>query len=232
VRAGVLRRVLSATTAVSVAALLSVGLRADSRAQALQRPDLGGVWTLNAGLSDVPPEPSEAGGGRDGGGERGGRDPGRGDGGRGRGRGGGLGGFAPGAGSGRPGGMGRAGGRGNPEGAARVRDAVRDIMEPPAHLTITQTESMVVLTGPDGRTTRLSPDGQKVKDENTKMERKTRWDGGKLVSDISGIGPGKITQTFTLDAERRRLRITVLMEGGGRSGQPRTSTRVYDADVR
>ena len=45
-----------------------------------------------------------------------------------------------------------------------------------------------MLTGADGRTTRLSPDGKKIKDENTKIERKTKWDGGKLVSEINGLG--------------------------------------------
>ena len=112
----------------------------------------------------------------------------------------------------------------------RLCDAIRDITEPPAHLTITQSETMVVLTGPDGRTTRLATDGQKVKDENTKMERKTKWDGGKLVSEISGLGPGKMTQTFSVDPEHHQLRITVLMEGG-RSG-PRTIAQVYEPEPR
>jgi hypothetical protein len=114
---------------------------------------------------------------------------------------------------------------------ARMRDAMRDITNPSDHLIITQTESMVVVTGADGRTTRLSPDGKKIKDDNTKIERKTKWDGAKLVSDVSGLGPGKLTQTFAVDPERKQLRITVVMDGG-RSGQPRTITQVYDADAR
>ncbi len=114
---------------------------------------------------------------------------------------------------------------------ARMRDAMRDITNPSDHLIITQTESMVVVTGADGRTTRLSPDGKKIKDDNTKIERKTKWDGGKLVSEISGLGPGKQTQTFAVDPERKQLRITVVMDGG-RSGQPRTITHIYDADAR
>ena len=84
-----------------------------------------------------------------------------------------------------------------------------------------------LLTGADGRTTRLSPDGKKIKDENTKVERKTKWDGGKLVSEINGLGSGKMTQTFAVDPEGKQLRITVVMEG---RGQPRTITQVYDAD--
>ncbi|MGH9140207.1 MAG: hypothetical protein ACRD2I_03585, partial [Vicinamibacterales bacterium] len=134
---------------------------------------------------------------------------------------------------GRGGGMGRGGGAPamNPEDMARMRDAMRDITNPSDHLVITQTESMVVLTAADGRTTRLSPDGKKIKDENTKIERKTKWDGGKLVSEINGLGRGKMTQTFTVDSESKQLRLTVVMEGG-RSGQPRTITQVYDADPR
>ena len=102
----------------------------------------------------------------------------------------------------------------NPDDMARMRDAMRDITSPSDHLIITQTESMVVLTGADGRTTRLSPDGKKIKDENTKIERKTKWDGGKLVSEINGLGPGKMTQTFAVDPESKQLRMTVVMEGG------------------
>jgi hypothetical protein len=222
----VLQRVQSVMMVASVATLLAVWVPIDSRAQGPERPALGGLWTLNQDLSDQPPGRPEGGGDRDNGGDRSGDRSGGGGGGMGRGggrRGGG--GFG-----GRGGGMGRDSSQGNPEDAARIRDAIRDITQPPAHLTITQSESMVVLTGPDGRTTRLSPDGQKVKDENTKMERKTKWDGGKLVSEISGLGPGKMTQTFSLDPEHHQLRITVLMEGG--RGQPRTIAHVYEPDAR
>jgi len=126
--------------------------------------------------------------------------------------------------------MGR-GGDMDRESMARMRDAMRDLTNPSNHLTITQTESMVVITAADGRTTRLSPDGQKIKDDNTKIERKTKWDGGKLVSEIGGLGPGKTTQTFSVDPDSHQLRITVQMEGG-RAGQARTITNVYDADAR
>ena len=131
--------------------------------------------------------------------------------------------------------MGRGGGgdagRGNPEEMMRMRDAMRDVISPSDHLTITQSETMIVLTGADGRTTRLSPDGKKIKDDNTKVERKTKWDGGKLVSEINGLGQGKMTQTFAVDPDAKQLRITLVTEGG-RSNQPRTVTHVYDADPR
>ena len=51
------------------------------------------------------------------------------------------------------------------------------------------------------------------------------------MSEINGLGPGKMTQTFAVDPEGKQLRMTVVMEGG-RSGQPRTVTQVYDLDAR
>jgi hypothetical protein len=130
--------------------------------------------------------------------------------------------------------MGRRGAGGgappmNPDASARMRDAMRDVMNPSDRLTIVQTESMILITGADGRTTRLSADGKKIKDENTGVERKTKWDGGKLVSEISGLGPGKMTQTFAVDPEGHQLRVSVQMEGG-RSREPRTITHVYDPE--
>ena len=203
------RELLSAGMVVAVAALIATWLSIESRAQT--KPSLTGAWTLNTGLSDQPQ----------------GRGEQSGDTGRRRGGGSGHGG---GFGRGR---MGRGGGGGDapqPEAdraaTARKREAIRDIMDPSERLTITQTETMIVITTAEGRTTRLSPDGSKIKDDNTGIERKTRWDGDKLVSDISGAGPGKITQTYVVDPEHHQLRITASLQGA--RGQPRTVTHVYD----
>jgi hypothetical protein len=185
-------------------------------------PSIAGAWTRNADLSDTP-----AGRGQQG--EEGGRGgSGRGGGGGGRHGGGGGGGF--GGGFGRGGGMGRGGdtARGNPDEMIRMRDAARDVTNPPEHLTITQTESMIVVTGADGHTTRLAPTGKKIKDENTNVERKTRWDGGRLVSEVNGlVGRGKTTQTFAVDPDTHQLRITIATEG-----EPKTMSYVYDADAK
>jgi hypothetical protein len=188
-----------------------------SPAQTTEKTSIAGAWILNKESRDASP-----------GAERG--EPGdtnereRGD--RGAGRGGGFG-RRGGGGFGRMGVGGGGGGRADPEEVARMRDAMRDLMNPSDHLTITQTDSMIVITSADGRTMRLSPDGKKIKDENTKIERKTKWDGPKLVSEISGLGPGRMTQTFSVDPERHQLNVVVQMEGG-RSGQPRTVAHVYD----
>ena len=208
-------------TAATAAVLFITGwLAFEGRAQGPQTSALVGAWTLNRELSDPPPSPQG----------RGGEDGRHGHGGYGRGGGMGHGGYGGGMGHG-----GYGGGQGrmnaDPEEMARMRDAMRDIIIPPEHLTIVQTESMIVFTGPDGRTTRLSPDGKKVKDDNTKIERKTRWDGGKLVSEISGASPGKIIQTYAADPETKQLRIAVQVERGN-GDQPITIEYVYDTDVR
>ena len=199
---------------VILAALIGVWLSAESRAQAQPPADsIAGAWTLNKDLSDKPQTgrtDEDAGRRRGGGG--GGRDRG------GMGRGGGM----------RGGGMGRGG---NPEDAQRMRDAMRDVLNPPDRLTIVQTASMIVITTGDGRVTRLAPDGTKIKDDNTKIERKTRWDAGKLVSEVSGLGPGKITETYAIEPEHRQLLVTVAMDNS-RMPQPMTQHRVYDADAR
>lgn len=198
--------------------LIGVWLSTESSAQVVDKPSIAGAWTMNRGLSDPGGQNDQADSGRRNGGG-GGRRGGYGRGGGGFGRGGG-------------GGYGRGGGgqgRMNPDEAARMRDAMRDVTDPPDHLVITETDAMIVLTSPDGRTTRLSPDGKAIKDDNTKVERKTKWDGGKLVSEISGLGSRKMTQTFAINPELHQLRVTVQIEGSGQT-PARTITHVYDAD--
>ena len=181
---------------------------------------IAGAWTLNTDLSDKPQQQTQADGGDRGGGY--GRGGGRSGGGRG-GRGGGFGGGGFG---------GRGGGQTsgvNPEDRERMRQAMLDIMNAPNRLTITQTSSMVTIVTDDGRTTRLDPNGKGIKDESTKITRKSKWDNGKLVSEISGAGPGKITETYAIDPEHHRLTVTVQMENRG--PQARVIHRVYDAQA-
>ena len=175
-----------------------------------------GAWTLNRDLSDT--------GQGNGNGQNDGDNPGRqGSGyGGGRRRGGGFGG----------GGFGRGGGGfggaqpQNTEAAQRMRSAMRDEMTPPDHMTIVQTETTIIITTMDGRTTRLSTDGKKVKDDSTGIERKTKWDGGKLVSEVNGLGSGKITETYSVDAELKQLRVALAVDGPRKMAL----TRVYDLD--
>jgi hypothetical protein len=192
------------------AALLVLGPAATRHvnAESDKLAPLIGAWTVNKELSDDP------------------RDQGTGHESRDRGRRGGGGGFGRGGGGGRRGG-GFGGGQpasSDPEQAERMRAALRDVMNLPDHVTIVEAGSLIVITGADGRTTRLSPDGKKIKDESTKSERKTVWTDGRLVSEISGLGAGKITQTISVDPDRHQMRVAVQMEH-----RP-AIVRVYDAD--
>jgi hypothetical protein len=174
-----------------------------------------GAWTLNKDLSDLGPGQN-----RDGdGGQNGDDSPRRGGGGRRRG-GGGFGG----------GGFGR-GGSGNTqpqdsEAAQRKRNALRDELQAPDHMTIVQSEMTIIITTRDGRTTRLSTDGKKVKDDSTGVERKTKWDADKLVTEVTGLGSGKITETYSVDGELKQLRMALAMDGPRKT----SLTRVYDLD--
>ena len=109
-------------------------------------------------------------------------------------------------------------------------DAMRDLMTPADRLTIVRSDDTVIMTGADGRTTRLATTGKSIKEENTGIERKTKWSGQTLQSEVSGLRGGKITQTWAVDPETHRLRVTTtLPEGRGGGSQPATLTAVYDA---
>jgi hypothetical protein len=174
-----------------------------------------GAWTLDKKLSDVADNRSRSGGAprsRGGGGFHGGGGHGRG-------------GF-PGAGGGSSGGHG-----GDPEEATRRQEAWRDLIEAPDHMTIVQTESMIVITARDGRTTRLSPDGKKIKDESTNVERKTRWEDGKLVSEISGSA-GRATEIYSVNPAQHELLVVVRLESSGADENVRVLHRLYTLDAR
>jgi len=105
---------------------------------------------------------------------------------------------------------------------------MRDLMEAPERLTITETESLVIVTAGDGRTTRLSPDGKKIKDESTGLARKTRRENGTLVSEITG-GRDKIIETYAVDPEHHQLRVTLKIDNS-RLPNGGVVRHVYDAE--
>lgn len=185
-------------------------------------PSIVGAWTLNKDLSDQQStqQSGDSSGRSGGGGYGGGRRGGGGFGGGGRRGGFGGGGFGGGAGGG-----GARGG--NPDDMRRMRQAMQDIMEVPDRMTITQNDTSVIITTGDGRTTRLSADGKKVKDDSTGIERKTQWskDKSQLVSEISNVGPNKITQTFAVNPDSHQLTVTFDF---GKNSRRQPNHRVYD----
>lgn len=199
-------------TVVTVAAAALVTIHADT-----PKPNdaIVGAWTLNKDASQLAPDRGDNGDG-----QRGDNTGRSGGGGRRRG-GGGFGG----------GGFGRGGGGFNAqpqdrEAAQRMRDAMRQELQAPDHMTIVSSDTILIITTPDGHTTRLAPDGKKIKDESTGVERKTKWDAGKLVSEVTGLGRGKITETYSVDADAKQLRVKLDVDGPRKMSQ----TRVYDLD--
>src|SRR5262249_61090680 len=112
---------------------------------------------------------------------------------------------------------------------ARMREATRELLNAPNHLTIVQNGNTVVMTGPDGRTTRLATDGKKIKDESTSIERRTKWENERLVSEISGVGNGKITETYWVDVDHHQLHREL---HGENTRRPLSASQVYDADAK
>ena len=196
---------------VTVLTVAAVSLVVDAAAQTAASNDvIVGAWTLNRGASDLGAAGEGNGDGREG---RDGRDGG------GRRGGGGFG-----------GGVGRQGfGNQQPqnqEAMQRLRDALRQELQAPDHMTIVSSATTVIITTPDGHTTRLATDGSKIKDESTGVERKTKWDRGKLVSEVSGLGRGKITETYSVDVDAKQLSVKLEIDGPRKT----TETRVYDLD--
>jgi hypothetical protein len=96
----------------------------------------------------------------------------------------------------------------------RRMNAVRDVVQPAERLTIVRTDAMVIITTGDGRTTRLAPDNSRIKDQSSGIERRTHWDGERLVSEINGLGRGRATETYSLDPQTHQLVVDFDLGGG------------------
>ena len=89
---------------------------------------------------------------------------------------------------------------------------------------------MIIITTNEGRTTRLAPTGKSIKDANSRIERKTKWDSGKLVSEITGPGGNTTTERYWVDADAHQLHVQLVIPNRARSTDPTTLNRLYDAD--
>lgn len=105
---------------------------------------------------------------------------------------------------------------------------MRDLTTAPERLTIVQTDTTIIITTNDGRTTRLAPNGKSIKDANSRIERKTKWDSGKLVSEITGPAGNTATERYWVDAATHQLHVQLLIPNRGTD--PLTLNRLYDAD--
>ena len=217
-----MRRLVTLALGTALAAPGLVGAAAPSTAGPAAAPALAGKWTLNKEQSeDARAKMGDAGGGR----RPGGWSPGAGGGMGGGGRGGGFGGRGGGAGG--PGGgfSGRGSGQRDADRGGRS-GSMRSFFEPPEALTITQSAEEIGVD--DGqRVLHLHPDGRKTKSDGGGAETTTKWRGNELVVESKSERGPKITSAYMALPEKHQLYITSTMEG--RSGEPITVRRVYDA---
>lgn len=103
-------------------------------------------------------------------------------------------------------------------------------MEAAARLTITQADGSITFTDGDGRSQRLTTNNKKEElplDDRT-VEVRTKWDDGRLVKETS-LGDGmKLTETYSLVSEPRRLHVMVKLDSS-HLPRPVNLRRVYDA---
>jgi hypothetical protein len=206
------------TGGLAIVALAGAGVVASRQAA---EASLAGAWVLNRDASDDPRQVTPGGPGDDGArrGPGGGRPPG---------------GMGPGGGGGRGlpgGGRGPGGARPSEEEMRRLRDLMRELMEPAERLTIVVGDDSVSMTDQSGRTTRYATNGKPERhqlDAGT-VETKTRWDGSRLIKETKADGGLTLSETYALAPEGRQLNVTVKMERARMPGPPRVLTRVYES---
>jgi hypothetical protein len=126
----------------------------------------------------------------------------------------------------RPRGGGRRGGGGGARpggGGDAMRESLREVLDAPPALTVTQTATEITVVEEDGRLRALHPDGRVYKD-STGREVKTRWsDAGELVAETKGERI-RTVETFAVSKDPDRLSVTLLLD---LRGQPIAIRRVY-----
>ena len=210
------------TIVTAVAAAIAIMSSGAAPVAARVPVNLSGTWELNRDLSSPPGGmPGEAGG------ERGGRRGPGGGGGRGPG-GGGFGGGMGGA---------RGGGRGGraPQGGERPsrddleagRALLQEVMDLPARFTLISDGEKLIVTEPDGVVRTYVANGKAEKHQltNGTVDTRTAWDGPSLVMQIAVGERAKLTRTFTLREDPRRLEIATAFE---RAPKDARRLHVYD----
>ena len=192
---------------VLVAALATSAPVVVQKSDPVQRPLIGGAWTLNRELSSTP--------------RGGGADPGAGV----RPSGGGTrGGFGI-------GGMGAGTGGGKPpdrEEMARRRALMKEVIEAPKNFVITVEDPLVTFTFSDGRIVRYKADGKEEKHQypSGTVKTKAKWEPDRLTIETD-MGDGfKITHAYKTNPEPRQLVVLTITPGQSKDLPP--ISHVYD----
>jgi hypothetical protein len=228
-----------------VTCVLTIGISgAVAVLTAADRSNLAGKWSFNGNQSDKADEKIQkaqqeismgraprGGGGYPGGGYPGGGYPGGGypDGGY---PSGGIGGPMGRAGGG--GGMGRGGmGRnpgGMPGGGGLNGEDLERLARDPQTLAITPSDGKISIVDENGDERTLYPDGKKHKERDPNggtTQYKTYWDGPRLATESKLKHSGKLTETYEVSPDGKRLYVTERVDNSGLAA-PLVIRRVYD----
>ena len=138
------------------------------------------------------------------------------------------------------GGPGGGGGRGGPGGGKpneeemqRMRETMRELLQPAARLTIVQHEDAISFTDDQGHVRKFVANGKDEKHQlqAATLETKSTWKNGALVIEWeTGRGP-TVVRSYRVDPELQRLVVETSMKGGrGPGGADRPPVKhVYDA---
>lgn len=149
--------------------------------------------------------------------------------------GGGMGGGGIGMGIPGGGGMGRPGGRGGPGGVSRDSSSneqvarLRDLVDAPEQLQITQKGPEIDMTDPQYRERELFTDGRSLEKPKDEMQIpvKARWDHESLVTEERGPNGEKISHSYEISANGTQLTDTLTLESK-RLSAPAIIRSVYD----
>jgi hypothetical protein len=100
-------------------------------------------------------------------------------------------------------------------------------VEPPAVLVITQGETELTPDYGEGYLVRLRPDGRKVKRAGASIETRAQWKNRTLVVESETDVGSKLTTTYSLQLEPRRLLVEMRLQPP--QGGPVAAKLVYDA---
>lgn len=131
-----------------------------------------------------------------------------------------------------PGGGGYGGHRGGLGGGEsdEERQKMHELLNPPTTMTISMTGAEVDLMDDRDRKRAFMTDGrklQKSKDDNY-QEIAAKWEGNRLVTEEKSPRGGKMSRTFELSPDGRRLYENLHIEGGGRNSRSLDVRYVYD----
>jgi hypothetical protein len=219
---------VSRNAAALVCVTLAVG--AGGANAAAPRPDLAGVWTLNGGMSDAPRDVGFDPDWQDKETPAGGRSSG-GGGGRSGGGGGGRGGRGGGSRSSGSGAVGSLKPRfESEEDSKKIKQLVTEVENPPATLTITQTDADVTIADARGISRMYHTNGkeQTIQLEAGPIGVVTRWEAAQLVIRYLVEKDRELRFTLSRAAGARQLLVTSQFAERGRG---EIITRIYDLAV-